>query len=283
MGVWYAFTGELFLFLASTIVAVQHEYAHALASRRLGYTLNSIVLLPYGAIIDGDLKGISFKDETFVALAGPICNLLTAVLFVALWWFVPSAYAFTDVAYYASVSVACINLLPAYPLDGGRVLQCALARAFFKRTADESQAEKCARRICLAFTFVFSALLFLAFALLLINGTFNLSLLLFSLFLFFGGLGNKDKTAVYNKLDFTYRAPLKKGVEIRRVAVEDTCPIKDVFRFLSRGAYLVLEVYDENETHLFNVTQNELSYLFSRAKTPYDTLRALHGQIHVAP
>lgn len=275
VGVWYAFSGELFLFFVSTIVAVQHEYAHALASRRLGYTLNSIVLMPFGAIIDGDVKGISFKDEIFVALAGPLCNLLTAMLFVAFWWFQPTMYAFTDVAYYASLSVAFVNLLPAYPLDGGRVLHCALARAFSKTTAEESKAEGKARRICLAVTFTLAVLLFTAFTVLCFQGTYNLSLFAFSLFLFFGGLGSKDKTAVYDKMDFTFRAPLSKGVEIRRVAVEETCAVKDVFRFLARGSYLVLEVYDENEHHLFDLTQNELSFLFSRAETPYESLRAL--------
>lgn len=275
VGVWYAFTGELFLFFISTIVAVQHEYAHALASRRLGYTLNSIVLMPFGAIIDGDVKGISFKDEIFVALAGPLCNLLTAVLFVALWWFEPTMYAFTDVAYYSSISIAFVNLLPAYPLDGGRILQCALARAFSKRTAEQQKAENRARRICLAVTLAFSVLLFTAFAFLCFQGEFNLSLFAFSLFLFFGGLGNRDKTAVYDKIDFTFRAPLSKGVEIRHVAILDTCAVKDVFRFLARGSYLVLEVYDEQENHLFDVTQNELSYLFSRAETPYENLRLL--------
>ena len=275
VGVWYAFSGELFLFFVSTIVAVQHEYAHALASRRLGYTLNSIVLMPFGAVIDGDVKGISFKDEIFVALAGPLCNLLTAVLFVALWWFAPTMYAFTDVAYYSSLSVAFVNLLPAYPLDGGRVLHCALARAFSKRTAEEAKAEKRARQICLAVTLAFAVLFLTAFLVLCFEGEYNLSLFVFSLFLLFGGLGNRDKTATYDKIDFTFRAPLSKGVEIRRVAVSKSCAVKDVFRFLARGSYLVLEVYDEGENHLFDLTQNELSYLFSCAKTPYDSLGAL--------
>ena len=67
VGIWYACTGELFLFLLSALVAIQHECAHAFASARLGYKLNKIVLMPFGAIIDGDLQGISFKDEILVA------------------------------------------------------------------------------------------------------------------------------------------------------------------------------------------------------------------------
>ena len=133
VGVWYACTGELFLFLMSALVAIQHECAHAFASARLGYKLNKIVLMPFGAIIDGDLRGITCKDEIFVALCGPLCNLITAGFFVALWWLTPTMYAFTDTACRSSLSIALVNLLPAYPLDGGRIVKCALTNAFQKR------------------------------------------------------------------------------------------------------------------------------------------------------
>ena len=172
VGVWYAFTGELFLFLLSALVAIQHECAHAFAAAKLGYKLNAIILMPFGAVIDGDLRGISLKDEIFVALCGPLCNLLTAVLFVALWWLMPDAYAFTDVACYSSLSIAVVNLLPAYPLDGGRIVKCALARAFLKGTPEEGRAERYAERICRALTFGFSAIFLLIFTLQCVKGPF---------------------------------------------------------------------------------------------------------------
>ena len=276
VGVWYAFTGELFLFLLSALVAIQHECAHAFAAAKLGYKLNAIVLMPFGAVIDGDLRGISFKDEIFVALCGPICNLITAVFFVALWWVVPAAYAFTDVACYSSLSIAVVNLLPAYPLDGGRVLKCALARAFLKRTPEENRAERYAERICRAMTLGFSALFLLVFGLQCSKGSPNITVLAFGLFLLVGALGNRGKHAVYGKIDFSYQNALKTGVEIRRVAVLGSCPIKNAFRFLSRGSYLVLEVYDEAEEKLFELSQNELNGLFACAKTPYESLCCLY-------
>ena len=126
MGAWYAFTGELFLFLMSCLVALQHECAHAFAAAKLGYKLNRIVLMPFGAVIDGDLRGISLKDEIYVAICGPLCNLVTAAFFVAVWWCYPATYPYTDSACYSSLTVALVNLIPAYPLDGGRILKCAL-------------------------------------------------------------------------------------------------------------------------------------------------------------
>lgn len=50
-GVWYACTGELFLFLLSALVAIQHECAHAFASARLGYKLNKIILIDRKSVV----------------------------------------------------------------------------------------------------------------------------------------------------------------------------------------------------------------------------------------
>ena len=98
--------------MLSCLVAVQHECAHAFAAAKLGYKLNKIVLMPFGAVIDGDMRGITFKDEIFVAICGPLCNLITAAFFVAVWWFAPTMYAFTDTAFYSSLAIALVNLLP---------------------------------------------------------------------------------------------------------------------------------------------------------------------------
>lgn len=268
MGGYYAIKGELFLFVLSTLVAIEHELAHAFAAARLGYKLNKIVLLPFGAVIDGDMRG-TFKDEIIVALWGPLCNLLTALFFASIWWFEPTMYAFTDTAYFSSLSIALVNLIPAYPLDGGRVLQCSLSLLFSKGKADKGVAERKAKRICKGITFTCSALLFLAFIVQIFMGIYNLSLCVFALFLFFGGLGNKDKDAVYEKMDFSVQTLLKKGVIIRRIAIFKDCPVKDILRFIVRGEYLVLEVYDEKEEKILELPQNEFAKIFSQTATPY--------------
>ena len=275
VGVWYAIAGELFVFLLSALIAIQHECAHAFAAYKLGYRLNSIVLMPFGAVIDGDLKGISFKDEIYVALCGPLCNLLTAFFFVALWWFQPTMYAFTDTVVYSSLSVALVNLLPAYPLDGGRILYCCLANSFSKTQPSQAKAEEKAKRLCFFITLLFSIFFLFSFLLLCLQKQPNLSLLAFGLFLLAGAFGNKKKDAVYEKIDFSFLPQLKKGVVIRRVAIHADSPIKDLFPFLSRGCFLVFEVYDHQARLLFELPQNDVSAFFSVAETPYESLLTL--------
>ena len=140
----------------------------------------------------------------------------------------------------------------------------------------EELAEKKAERICKAITLCISLFLFSAFfANWFQYQTYNFSLLLFSLFLFFGVLGNGDKSAVYERMDFSVSKVLEKGAEIKRVAILETRRVKDVLKFLSKGNYLVLEIYDEQERHLFDLPQNEFSQLFLLADSPYETLRDL--------
>ncbi len=275
VGIWYSFTGELFLFLLSCLVALQHECAHAFVASKLGYSLNKIVLMPYGAVIDGDLQGLSLKDEICVAVWGPLCNLFTAGFFSALWWFHPTTYAFTDVACFSSLSIALVNLLPAYPLDGGRIFKCVLARALQKRNPNHAQAERKAERIARGCTFVFSAVFLLLFCSFCMRGSYNFTLLTLGLFLFFGAIGNKDKNAVYEKMQFSMRADLRRGLEIRRVAVLAESPIKDALRFVERGSYLVLEAYSQSGELLFTLSQNALSDCFALAQTPYQPLSEL--------
>ena len=71
--------------------------------------------------------------------------------------------------------------------------------------------------------------------------------------------GKKNAQTGYIKIDFSYRDALKRGAEIKRVAVLESCKIKRALSFLSSGTYLVLEVYDESERLIGEITQNELS------------------------
>ena len=279
VGIFYAFKGELLLFLLSFFVAVQHECAHAFASARLGYQLNKIVLMPFGAVIDGDMRGLSIKDEIIIALWGPLCNLITTGFFVAVWWFAPTMYAFTDTAYLSSISIALVNLLPAYPLDGGRILRCLLVRAFSKKAEKQAEAERKATRITCAITLCFCVAMLTAFILLWTKGILNISLLTFALFLFFGALGGRKEKAVYERIDFSCAPLLQRGVELKRVAVMDTCPIKDTFRFLSRGCFLVLEVFDNHEKRVFELSQNQLSQWFTQAKSPYEPIGEIYSRL----
>lgn len=284
-GIFYSLIGQLPLFLMSVIIALEHELAHAFCAARLGYRLNKIVLMPYGAVIDGDLKELVLKDEVAVALAGPICNLLTAAAFAALWWFYPTAYAYTDTACFLSLSIALVNLLPAYPLDGGRVLKCVLSAWLLRSKAankgDAQSAEEKAEKICRILSLIISLSLLLAFAVMVRRGVQNYTVLAFALFLATGSLPTKQ-SAVYTKINFSNLSALERGMEIRRVAVLQNTRVKSALRYLCRGKYLILEVYDLQENYLGEIRQSELSELFASASAYSEMSEILQKRVKMS-
>lgn len=249
-GIYFCFTGQLLVFFLITLAALEHECAHAFAGARRGYALNKIVLMPYGAIVKGDIGGISLKDELFVALAGPFASGATALAFVALWWLFPETYAFTDAAAYACASLALVNLIPAHPLDGGRVAFCVFSHFWGRKRAWVA---------CRTLSFLFCALLSGGFVYTVVVRKMNVSLLFFALFLGVGCLqGDKYR---YERMKFDLTEDLRRGVEERRMAVSEETVLQKIIPMLSRDKYLILDVFSTEGEYVASLRQEEICKL----------------------
>ncbi len=258
VGAIECFLGELPLFLLSTVTALLHELAHAYAAERVGLRMKKVVLMPCGAFIDMDMRGLNAKDELFVVFAGPLCNLVCAALFLGLWWCFPSTYPYTEAAQISSLSIGLINLLPAYPLDGGRILRLWLIRAF-KPYLPHEKCEKRADFVVAIVGAVVALFLFAAFFFALLKGVFSVSLLLFSLFVAIGLVRRKKGEGVYEKIDFNTLGRLKEGLPVRHVVVSTESSLKQVIGFLAQGEYLILEVFSEEGELVGTIAQKELT------------------------
>ncbi len=182
------------LMAAVTIVALflcvlLHEFGHSLVAQRLGIEIHSITLLPIGGV--SNLESLPEKpaDEVKISVAGPLVSVVLALLFfgvglllgATLW--VPTDL-FMDIGSvgqfffylgYLNAVLAVFNLLPAFPLDGGRILRGLLAtRLGAVRATDVSSVVGQ----------VFAAAFFLIG---LLSG--NLLLALVAVFIFFGASG----------------------------------------------------------------------------------------------
>lgn len=247
---YFSVTGRFWVFLVYTVSAIIHELGHAFASSKAGYRLGKITLMPFGAVISGDQVDFKPTDEIKIAIAGPITNLAVGLFFVSVWWFFPETYAFTDLAVEACFSLALINFIPAYPLDGGRIV-CAGLSCFMKR--------KKAILVCRIISVVFS-LIFLALFILTCFNTINFTLLFFGLFILVGAF-SRDKENVYVRLGVgSVYKNLKHGVVVKRKAVSVDTTIKQLLQIIDYTSLNEIDVYDqEKKVHTFS--QKELTAL----------------------
>lgn len=137
--------GALGLFLS----IIFHEFCHSLVARRYGLPMKGITLFVFGGVAEMGEEPRSPEIEFRMAAAGPVSSLLLALLFY-LVWFWGKKFAWPDLAngiigYLAFINVllATFNLLPAFPLDGGRILRSVL----WHRKGDLRHATRTATRI----------------------------------------------------------------------------------------------------------------------------------------
>ncbi len=118
-----------------------HEMAHVAAARRYGLRVSAVELLPFGGVarID-DLLEADPSVEAKVALCGPLANglLIAFVLLGARLGLVPQE--FTPLFVQANAVIGGFNLVPAFPLDGGRVYRAVLAQRIGFRPATQRAA-----------------------------------------------------------------------------------------------------------------------------------------------
>ena len=109
------------------ILIVIHEFGHFIVAKKLGYKLAKFCISPYGVSLNIQNQHLEGKDQIKIALAGPLLNIVTAILVVGIWWCFPTSYFFLQEFVRASWLLALVNLLPAYPLDGGRIFVSSIS------------------------------------------------------------------------------------------------------------------------------------------------------------
>ena len=252
------------ILLVFTIV-VLHELGHAMAARRYGVATRDITLLPIGGIARLERMPKEPKQELVIAIAGPAVNVALAALFAI---GLLATGGFGDMAEYGALLEAdqpfelrlwlvrmvainlwlvAFNILPAFPMDGGRVLRALLAM----RYRDHTRATMTAARVGRMFAVLFG-----------LAGVFVLNspmLVLIAVFVWIAGSGEAAAVQASAALE---------GVTLRSVMITDlrTVGPDDT---LSYAAQLVIDGFQQDFPV---VADGRLAGMLSRA----DLVRGLH-------
>jgi Zn-dependent protease/predicted transcriptional regulator len=166
--IWFATRHDgletVFVFIAIFTCVVLHEYGHALTARRYGIPTRDITLLPIGGVARLERMPSDPRQELVVAIMGPAVNVVIAAVLLGVcslagmnlreqWVLLAHGHAhplFMLMAF--NVVMILFNMLPAFPMDGGRVLRAVLAMRM-----EYAKATRWAANIGKAMALVFAA------------------------------------------------------------------------------------------------------------------------------
>lgn len=141
------------------IAAIAHEYAHSLVARRYGLTVKRITLFLFGGASELQNEPTDAKTEFLMTAAGPGTSLLIAALFWGIWAIAKSQHV-TFIEIIAGIDailnliIGLFNLVPAYPLDGGRLFRSLV----WLKTKDVISATKAASYLSYILSYAMAAL-----------------------------------------------------------------------------------------------------------------------------
>lgn len=237
--------------LAFCLALLLHETAHAAMAQAMGVRVKSLELMPFGCTAHIEsFAVVSPGAETAMAAAGPLANLALAALLQ--FGTDVSADTFLAALYRSNLSLAAVNLLPALPMDGGRVLCCVLSYAL-------------PRLVCVRLVSALGVLTGLCITALGVyfwaTGSPNPTILLMGSFMIFAS-AKHYRSAPLSIMQGTLtkrREILRRGsTQVRGTAVYGARSVGDAIAGMDARSYNLLYVLDDDMRLLGTVGEGEL-------------------------
>lgn len=235
-------------------LVILHELVHLLIAYRSGYRVSRIEIFPFGGMAEySGLLEMEPWQEIRVALAGPIFNLIFAFF---IYFFTYSGLAepgfFLSLLLQYNLIIGTVNLIPALPLDGGRVF-----RAFLVKNNGIKRGNDLALKVSkyLAISGIIMGILVL------LTGKANLWFLFFFFFIY-GMINREKKQLFYYFLQYlSRRRDINNQLRIKELAgqvVSDTLPVKEVIYYINPVKYSLFFVLDIEQNIKGIITESHL-------------------------
>lgn len=226
-----AVVNGLFFVLLLFLFVIMHEFGHALAARRFNIQTADITLLPIGGVARLEKMPDDPKEELWVAFAGPLVNLVLSILLFVCLFLSRGLQPITQITMNSgslilrlalvNLMLFLFNLIPAFPMDGGRILRSLLATRM-----DYVKATNTASTLGRLFAFLFG-----------IIGLFiNPFYLLIALFIWIGASQENQSVKVRN---------LVSGIPVKEAMLTNFETLSPMNR-LSDGIQAILAGYQQD-------------------------------------
>ncbi len=233
--------GYLLDFILLFLVIVLHEIGHAVAAQSYGYRIAEIEIFPFGGVanLEGRQIGYYAREETIIALAGPFVNLLLGIVVSILHGsgLLPDMIAQQLVTINATIGI--INLLPALPLDGGRIARAYLADEIgFDRATKAVTAMS--YRIAIALMLVGMVAFFFGYA--------DVGLFLLGVFLLISTLLYQRKHKVETLRFLNEKRNLAQAIlPVKTIAISENATLQEITSYFSPDYYHFIYILESKK------------------------------------
>jgi stage IV sporulation protein FB len=230
-----------------------HELCHTLAARVYGLKVREIELMPFGGVarIESILE-LNPGIEIFIASAGPIANLIMAMIIVFLNSYYGALLDNGSRFIEMNLMLAGVNLVPALPLDGGRMF-----RAILTGVVGYKKATTIATNLGKVIAVLFIGWGFFG----IYQGTYNPTVFTMALFLLYAAVKERRMATYIFLKDITYKKDsLKKegSLPVRQMVVRNSVAVKDVINKFYPNRYHMVVVLNEDWEIIGSISEGKI-------------------------
>ncbi|AJA48411.1 putative metalloprotease [Clostridium pasteurianum DSM 525 = ATCC 6013] len=235
--IFIGFNGNL---ITAFIMVIFHEFTHYFVARYFGFKSGNVEILPFGAVLTvNDFEEASFKEDLIISLSGPIFNLVLAVIFYIVYLYFHNTII--NSLFLTNAALGVFNLVPALPLDGGRIFRNLMARKIRYRLANF---------IIIIVSICIGSAFMLYYIYCFFKGQMNLSFGIIALYIIIYSFREKERIAYIIMSDIIK----KKFKFIKRGYIENKS-----FSIYSKNDLLkALSLVEKNKYNIFTVLDDEL-------------------------
>lgn len=256
------FRGELFI---SFIIVFFHEIVHYIAARCLGFTGFDVEILPVGTVLRlKELDEATAREDLIISISGPLVNIILAVFFYFIWRSTGFSNSMVEMYFKGNLTIGIFNLIPAFPLDGGRILRALISYKTFYREANKFTV----------YISMYSGILIMFYYMrLFFAGTSNFNAGIIALLIIISSLKEKERIAYIIMGDI-----IKKRIRFLKHGYLEN---KSISIHYKKDLITALGMIDKNKYSIFTVLDDDLKAMDIIYEEEVIEALKLHGNITI--
>lgn len=230
-----------------------HELTHYFVVLKLNIESEKFKLHVLGARLEiKDYEDLSSREKLIICMAGPILNCVAAIVFFCIYkFFFKSEYIYSS--YEINLVLFIFNLLPTYPLDGGKILGAIL---------EEKMIFKDVNEVLIKISYLFGiAFILLSILGIFILGKFNITSILAGVFIIYLSYSERRKVMYIIMSDITKKKERlinKKYIDSRITSVYCEQDMVNLLKIIDKNRFNIFYVLDEEMNILYILKENEI-------------------------